>query len=157
MFFIIVPSETNPARVTHPAHSIVAMVKCQVLRNGHKACSNWLRGGLIASVHRLKIGACHSGDLDLCSARFRQPPLAPSRYAALAQLVRALDCGSRGPRFDPERWYHFPPGICDCRKAPAGLWRKRALSQSARRRAESSLAIPANTALSSEGLSGNFA
>ena len=28
--------------------------------------------------------------------------------AALAQLVRALDCGSRGPRFDPERWYHFP-------------------------------------------------
>ena len=29
-------------------------------------------------------------------------------YAALAQLVRALDCGSRGPRFEPGRWYQNP-------------------------------------------------
>jgi hypothetical protein len=28
------------------------------------------------------------------------------QVAALAQLVRALDCGSRGPRFKPGRWYH---------------------------------------------------
>jgi hypothetical protein len=28
--------------------------------------------------------------------------------AALAQLVIALDCGSRGPPFNPERLYHFP-------------------------------------------------
>jgi hypothetical protein len=27
--------------------------------------------------------------------------------AALAQLVRALDCGSRGPPFKPGRWYHY--------------------------------------------------
>ena len=36
-----------------------------------------------------------------------KPP--PKSCAALAQLVRALDCGSRGPRFDPERWYHSTP------------------------------------------------
>ncbi len=28
--------------------------------------------------------------------------------AALAQLVRALDCGSRGPPFKPGRRYHLP-------------------------------------------------
>ena len=28
--------------------------------------------------------------------------------AALAQLVRALDCGSRGPLFKPGRRYHLP-------------------------------------------------
>jgi hypothetical protein len=27
-------------------------------------------------------------------------------YAAIAQLVRALDCGSRGPPFEPGRRYH---------------------------------------------------
>ncbi len=27
--------------------------------------------------------------------------------AALAQLVRALVCGTRGPQFKPERRYHF--------------------------------------------------
>ena len=32
----------------------------------------------------------------------------PHSGAALAQLVRALDCGSRGPPFEPGRWYHFP-------------------------------------------------
>ena len=33
---------------------------------------------------------------------------AKSRHgAALAQLVRALDCGSRGPPFEPGTWYHF--------------------------------------------------
>ena len=30
-----------------------------------------------------------------------------ARRAALAQLVRALDCGSRGPPFKPGRRYHF--------------------------------------------------
>jgi len=83
VFFIIVPPETNPARATHPIHSIVAMVKYEVLRNGHGRRCNWLNAGFGASVHRAKIGACHCDDLDLCSARFRQPPLAPSRYAAL--------------------------------------------------------------------------
>ena len=41
------------------------------------------------------------------------PPTAPQQdagtgmaRAALAQLVRALDCGSRGPPFDPGRRYH---------------------------------------------------
>jgi hypothetical protein len=56
-----------------------------------------------------KIGACHPGKLDLCSARFREYAVPPNWFAALAQLVRALDCGSRGPRFDPERWYHPKP------------------------------------------------
>src|SRR5580658_8557517 len=32
--------------------------------------------------------------------------MAASRQAALAQLVRAPDCGSGGPPFDPERRYH---------------------------------------------------
>lgn len=31
----------------------------------------------------------------------------PHLGAALAQLVRALDCGSRGPPFEPGRWYHL--------------------------------------------------
>ncbi len=31
-----------------------------------------------------------------------------SLRAALAQLVRALDCGSRGPPFEPGRRYHSP-------------------------------------------------
>ncbi|MDV3251807.1 hypothetical protein DevBK_10725 [Devosia sp. BK] len=35
MFFIIVPLETNPAHGTHRAHSILVMVKRQVLTNGH--------------------------------------------------------------------------------------------------------------------------
>lgn len=28
-------------------------------------------------------------------------------YATLAQLVRALDCGSRGHGFESRRWYHI--------------------------------------------------
>jgi hypothetical protein len=28
--------------------------------------------------------------------------------AALAQLVRAPDCGSGGPWFETRRWYHLP-------------------------------------------------
>ena len=28
--------------------------------------------------------------------------------AGVAQLVRALDCGSRGQRFDPASRYHYP-------------------------------------------------
>ncbi len=31
--------------------------------------------------------------------------------AALAQLVRALDCGSRGPPFKPGRRYHLSPSL----------------------------------------------
>ena len=41
-------------------------------------------------------------------------------WAALAQLVRALDCGSRGPPFEPGRRYQF------------GLLRMRGLARSAR-------------------------
>ena len=35
--------------------------------------------------------------------------LKPAHYllAALAQLVRALVCGTRGPQFETERRYHF--------------------------------------------------
>ena len=40
-----------------------------------------------------------------CPAAHRKPWL----HAGLAQLVRALDCGSRGPRFDPESWYKVAP------------------------------------------------
>ncbi len=29
------------------------------------------------------------------------------QHAGVAQLVRALDCGSRGPPFKSERWYHY--------------------------------------------------
>ena len=36
--------------------------------------------------------------------RFSLGYIAPS--AALAQLVRAPDCGSGGPPFEPGRWYH---------------------------------------------------
>jgi hypothetical protein len=36
---------------------------------------------------------------------YRSPSHA--RRAAIAQLVRALDCGSRGPPFEPGWWYHF--------------------------------------------------
>lgn len=43
----------------------------------------------------------------------------PSRRAALAQLVRAPDCGSGGPPFDPGRRYHRKtlkgPGVFACR------------------------------------------
>ncbi|RZA28028.1 MAG: hypothetical protein EOP02_08640 [Proteobacteria bacterium] len=51
MFFIIVPLETNPARGTHPAYSIVTMVKRQVLRNGHgRDFICWLGGlGLMST------------------------------------------------------------------------------------------------------------
>ncbi len=35
-------------------------------------------------------------------------PGASSPRAAVAQSVRALDCGSRGPPFDPGQRYHFP-------------------------------------------------
>jgi hypothetical protein len=38
--------------------------------------------------------------------RAGQSYIAPQ--AALAQLVRALDCGSRGPPFEPGRRYHLP-------------------------------------------------
>lgn len=31
-----------------------------------------------------------------------------ARSAALAQLVRAPDCGSGGPWFETRRWYHSP-------------------------------------------------
>ena len=31
----------------------------------------------------------------------------PLLLAALAQLVRALVCGTRGPQFETERRYHF--------------------------------------------------
>ncbi len=33
--------------------------------------------------------------------------LGSGRVAAIAQLVRALDCGSRGPPFEPGWWYQF--------------------------------------------------
>ena len=36
----------------------------------------------------------------------RRAPLA-QMFAALAQLVRAPDCGSGGPRFETGRWYHL--------------------------------------------------
>src|SRR5690554_6023770 len=57
------------------------------------------------------MGACHPRFLALCSARCRDAasPHPLISFAALAQLVRALDCGSRGPPFNPERRYHFPP------------------------------------------------
>ena len=36
--------------------------------------------------------------------------------AALAQLVRALDCGSRGPPFDPgRRYHHYSTSVPDYR------------------------------------------
>ncbi len=53
----------------------------------------------------------------LIAYRFATKPAALSRgKAALAQQVRALDCGSRGPRFEPERWYHAHGGrpVVDC-------------------------------------------
>jgi hypothetical protein len=39
--------------------------------------------------------------------------------AALAQLVRALDCGSRGPPFKPGRWYHYSYPLCIVSRARA--------------------------------------
>ena len=86
VIFIIAPLKTNPVRGAHPVHSIVAMVKREVLRNGHKACCNWLRAGSGASVHRVKIGACHSRNLDLCSARFRQGAFAPAAMSRLSSV-----------------------------------------------------------------------
>jgi hypothetical protein len=45
-----------------------------------------------------------------------------ARCAALAQLVRALDCGSRGPPFNPGRRYHSTGQFCILREiAPAEL------------------------------------
>ena len=54
----------------------------------------------------------------------------PARRAALAQLVRALDCGSRGRPFNPGRRYHHNPKTCKNPKIDKGLrlirppWRK---------------------------------
>ena len=60
----------------------------------------------------------------------------PLGWAALAQLVRALDCGSRGPPFEPGRRYQFGflrmrgPGTARPRKAgwltgaPTGQYRQ---------------------------------
>ena len=56
----------------------------------------------------------------------------PPRWAALAQMVRALDCGSRGPPFDPGRRYHHDatlgdrlstPGRCEWAEAGRALQR----------------------------------
>ena len=41
----------------------------------------------------------------VCGGGKRLIPLRFSRFAALAQLVRAPDCGSGGPWFDPRRRY----------------------------------------------------
>ena len=48
-------------------------------------------------------------------------PVTGARSAALAQLVRALDCGSRGPPFKPGRRYHFSPLAPDLPHRRAGL------------------------------------
>jgi hypothetical protein len=47
----------------------------------------------------------------------------PLGWAALAQLVRALDCGSRGPPFEPGRRYQF--GFLRMRAPPRGTTRPR--------------------------------
>ena len=64
----------------------------------------------IPQVHRSRSAApsflllpdcsCFCGRVNLISA---------SRWAAVAQLVRALDCGSRGRWFDPTQLYQFSP------------------------------------------------
>lgn len=41
--------------------------------------------------------------------------------AALAQLVRAPDCGSGGPPFEPGRWYHSPDSL-ECLVDGSNLW-----------------------------------
>ena len=54
--------------------------------------------------------ACGKSTLALENPRIRVAIRAGQSYiarqAALAQLVRALDCGSRGPPFEPGRRYH---------------------------------------------------
>ena len=62
--------------------------------------NKWTYGPPDFDRHDTRCGSGH--------ARLGRNATASRRHcAALAQLVRALDCGSRGPRFDPERWYHF--------------------------------------------------
>ena len=60
-------------------------------------------------------GAWHRAGISLFLTRLREPTgialdrvrlRASARYAALAQLVRAPDCGSGGPPFEPGRRYH---------------------------------------------------
>ena len=53
----------------------------------------------------MTVGLAHrwSGELPLQSA---DAAAIPPASADVAQLVRALDCGSRGPPFEPGRRYH---------------------------------------------------
>ena len=45
------------------------------------------------------------------------------KSAALAQLVRALDCGSRGPLFKPGRRYQFSSdNVIGCRGLGDSFW-----------------------------------
>ena len=72
-----------------------------------------------------KLVVCRTGE-----ATPRVPP-AHADYAALAQMVRALDCGSRGPPFDPGRRYHASrragPSLRENTDPPAALGRGAAL------------------------------
>lgn len=96
MFFNIVLVPTNPARQARAGQSCARMVKptlsrgCDLhLSTGQNRCLSW-------RFSRPMFRALS----EAAQRRFLRT------FAALAQLVRALDCGSRGPPFDPGRRYH---------------------------------------------------
>ena len=112
----------------HPTRRPAALrVRRRHLQSADRSLGPFLRHGLQLHAGRAPRGLRRfeaRAPLQSPDRAFRFSPL----RAAIAQLVRALDCGSRGPPFEPGWWYQvIPASKCDAESSRAPVFRRRAV------------------------------